>query len=267
MRFLLLCVFCCAPCVAEASDLWQLNRDLADVALAVALIDAPDDGPAPPSPKPPRKDCPDCKGTGRVRSGDGLAWADCLNCEPPSQPPEEVNRIICDCQTTGLCYCGENCPCAGPRKRVAYLYSTTWCVNCPAAKEAIKKAAVDGRLPADMRVIVRESKDESDKATVPPWVKSVPMFHYPRGGGWESIDKGADAFLFAVNYPVAPVSSAPVQTVAAPVYGSACASGACGVSQGQPMQFYQGGWAWFSGNAYSGQVYSGGACANGRCGR
>lgn len=33
--------------------------------------------PDAPSPKPPLKDCPQCKGTGRVKTGDGQNWTNC----------------------------------------------------------------------------------------------------------------------------------------------------------------------------------------------
>ena len=33
--------------------------------------------------KPPRADCPECRGSGRVRTGDGISWTDCDACLPP----------------------------------------------------------------------------------------------------------------------------------------------------------------------------------------
>lgn len=36
---------------------------------------------APVKPKVPTKDCTTCNGTGRIRSGDGLAWLKCPDCD------------------------------------------------------------------------------------------------------------------------------------------------------------------------------------------
>jgi hypothetical protein len=49
----------------------------AEVAYASLLPDA-----APVKPKVPTKDCTTCKGTGRVRSGDGHEWTKCPDCDP-----------------------------------------------------------------------------------------------------------------------------------------------------------------------------------------
>lgn len=50
--------------------------------------------PAPspvPTVKPQRADCPDCRGTGRIRTGDGISWTECDHCVPPPRegPPAE----------------------------------------------------------------------------------------------------------------------------------------------------------------------------------
>lgn len=36
---------------------------------------------APTKPKVDRKDCTTCNGTGKVRTGDGLGWTECPDCE------------------------------------------------------------------------------------------------------------------------------------------------------------------------------------------
>lgn len=47
----------------------------------------PAPGPTPTPSKPLRKDCPECNGTGRVRTGDGISWTTCDRCVPPTAPP------------------------------------------------------------------------------------------------------------------------------------------------------------------------------------
>lgn len=90
---------------ASAADYGPLVK----AACAIATLE-PDDAPAPID-KPLRKDCPVCKGTGRVRSGDGLGWSECDACR------EEVtgDRLQGTGETASpwltRCQCGVYCQC------------------------------------------------------------------------------------------------------------------------------------------------------------
>ena len=77
--FLLLCGVCCG-CSRRYAD--EEAAVTGEVAKRIALFSTA----APPAPKPdkvPRDSCTVCSGTGRVRSGDGLAWVPCGNCVTP----------------------------------------------------------------------------------------------------------------------------------------------------------------------------------------
>lgn len=50
--------------------------------------------PDVPSVKVARKDCKECKGTGRVKTGDGISWTVCDNCEPPAASGGLVVRVL-----------------------------------------------------------------------------------------------------------------------------------------------------------------------------
>ena len=44
--------------------------------------------PDKPAPRPIDPNCATCKGTGRVRSGDGISWTKCPTCQPLTEKPE-----------------------------------------------------------------------------------------------------------------------------------------------------------------------------------
>jgi len=56
----------------------------AEAAYAALLPAAPQ--PDKPEPQPIDPNCPTCKGTGRVRSGDGHEWTKCPTCQPLAAP-------------------------------------------------------------------------------------------------------------------------------------------------------------------------------------
>lgn len=74
--------------VTLALSLWCLNGDakdqhqwLAELSAIAAAVDADVTTPSPSPPvRVPRAKCPVCKGTGKIKSGDGLAWVACDNC-------------------------------------------------------------------------------------------------------------------------------------------------------------------------------------------
>lgn len=74
------------------------------VGLAVAVIQSqPTPAPAPDAPK---KCCNECGGTGKVKSGDGLAF---VPCECPPQCPCKSRSAEPNCRG--------NCPSKGPKVR------------------------------------------------------------------------------------------------------------------------------------------------------
>ena len=120
MRFVMLPLLCsllalsgcetpAAP--ASASDYAPLVK----AACAIASLE-PDVAPAPID-KPLRKDCPVCKGTGRVRSGDGLGWSECDECRE-EVTGDRLQAPRSEARTGGTaspwltrCPCGVNCQC------------------------------------------------------------------------------------------------------------------------------------------------------------
>src|SRR5690606_31541800 len=91
----------CVP--ASASEF----RSLISTSIALASLKEP----APKPVKPDRKDCPECKGTGRVRTGDGISWTECDACvapveiEPTPDPEFTAGAAACNCTVTGDCAC------------------------------------------------------------------------------------------------------------------------------------------------------------------
>jgi hypothetical protein len=62
----------------------------AEAAYAALLPSAPQPKPDDPAPRPVDPNCATCKGTGRVRSGDGLSWTKCPTCQPLTEPAPPV---------------------------------------------------------------------------------------------------------------------------------------------------------------------------------
>lgn len=279
---LLVLSLCLAGCAAAAAGPTVSDFDLAEyratVALSASQLDRPD-GPGPA--KPLRKDCKVCNGTGKVRSGDGLHVFDCTNCvaptaavilpeTPESSGSEEVafggeqrtlrSDPLCPCDLTGLCTCAE-CACATKRTRVAYLYCTTPCPGCDAAKAAVEAAARSGRLPSDLRVVVRANRGDA-----PEWVKRFPTFHFEFAGRWYETTK-PDVFLRECNGIVA---TTPVYSTTTTICGPAgcsvgsCASGSCfsGGSFGGCSSGSCGGGASFGRGFFGGGFRSGGGCSS-----
>lgn len=86
---------------AKSAKLW-----LAEFSALAAAADGESgdlNGPAPlPSPiKVPRAECKVCKGTGKIRSGDGISVVDCDSCYPP------VQDLLAE-----FCGCGDDCDCS-----------------------------------------------------------------------------------------------------------------------------------------------------------
>jgi hypothetical protein len=226
-----LTVFLLAGCSAATAAPKLTEYDLAEYRAVVALSAASLDKPDTPSPKPPRKDCKVCNGTGKVRSGDGLLIFDCTACLPadPLARAEipfgttlasntETRPLSCSCQTTALCECGDACPCAGPRIRTAWLYCTSPCAPCDRARAAIRDAAATGRLPADLRVVLKPAPD---------WVKAFPTFHWQVDGRWHQTHD-PDTFLQNCTALRAPaVSSGHSSSIGS--CESTCQSGGCGM--------------------------------------
>lgn len=66
------------------------KKDLVGVVAAEAAYSALLVNAAPVKPLVDTKDCKRCNGAGRIRSGDGLEWTDCPDCEPKGAPLPDV---------------------------------------------------------------------------------------------------------------------------------------------------------------------------------
>lgn len=278
MRFLsLLCLFmagCAAASAAPSISEFDASEYRAAVAISAAQLDRPDVAPN----KPARKDCKLCNGTGKVRSGDGLHVFDCTACVAPQgeaavgvveplinakhwddlpfgEAAEFADRTVrtqqlCPCDTTGLCYC-DQCTCPTKRTRVAYLYCTTNCPGCEKAKDTVIEAAKDGRLPADLRVVVRPNASDA-----PDWVRSFPTFHFAFNGNWF---KTGDVNVFLRECNGIKQTAAPQTSYTPTVTYSTCGPGGCSMGSCS-------GGSCFGGSCSTGSFYGGG-CSGGSCGR
>lgn len=90
---------------AKSTRLWLAEISAIAAGIEADAIDAP--APMPqPKPKVPRSQCKTCNGTGRVKSGDGLAWVTCDACYVEQQRPAPARKALqkyCD-PRTGRCY-------------------------------------------------------------------------------------------------------------------------------------------------------------------
>lgn len=82
----LLMLFSFGPSDATQAD--YIGMVAAEAAYAAVAVDA-----APVKPKVPTKDCTNCDGTGKVRTGDGLAWMPCPECDPALDGDASANVI------------------------------------------------------------------------------------------------------------------------------------------------------------------------------
>lgn len=86
LQWLLLLFF--TPASMGAADVqtppeYYVGVVAAEAAYTTLLPNTPDK----PKPQPIDPNCPTCKGTGRVRSGDDLAWTKCPTCQPLNAAP------------------------------------------------------------------------------------------------------------------------------------------------------------------------------------
>lgn len=66
-----------SPVMPHAPQKDTVGLVAAEAAYSALLADQ-----TPVKPKVPTKDCSTCKGSGKVRTGDGLAWMPCPDCDP-----------------------------------------------------------------------------------------------------------------------------------------------------------------------------------------
>lgn len=86
MRWLVVLLIVFAGCVASLPDDPTLSADLAvETARMVVAGRA-----APPAPTPDSDRCENCKGTGKVRSGDGIEVFTCPECNGTGKPLKSV---------------------------------------------------------------------------------------------------------------------------------------------------------------------------------
>ncbi len=71
---------------AKSTRLWLAEISALAAGIECDGLDLPPPLPPEPKPKVPRRDCPLCKGTGKVKSGDGIAWVTCDNCYAEASP-------------------------------------------------------------------------------------------------------------------------------------------------------------------------------------
>jgi hypothetical protein len=76
------------PYAAPAPAHDYIGMVAAEAAYAALLPSAPAPEPDDPAPRPVDPNCPTCKGTGRVRSGDDQSWTKCPTCQPLTAPAE-----------------------------------------------------------------------------------------------------------------------------------------------------------------------------------
>lgn len=144
---------------AKSAKLW-----LAEFSALAAAADGESgdlNGPAPlPSPiKVPRAECKVCKGTGKIRSGDGISVVDCDSCYPPVQDllaefcgcGDDCDCLAtgdnCGCQDTELASAGD-CPggaCAAPKTKKKRWAGSCASGNCGAGRPAVRAATAPVR--------------------------------------------------------------------------------------------------------------------------
>lgn len=269
MRFLpLLClalVGCAGAFAAPTVSEWELSEDRAAVAIAASSLDKADVSPD----KPLRKDCKICDGKGRYLSGDGLSWIDCKACIPPASvelpkdPPAEVvfaesalpelaarthrtAALACDCQTSGICCCGIDCPCAikGERDGVVMFYVMDGCAPCKACEAKLREAVKAEKLPFNLRIV--KTKE------APSWVRSFPTLHWTTPDGKSHQTSDPQVLIDFYNPKTLATSTPTVWYTMPACSGGSCSSGTC-----------------YGGSCSSGSCFSGGfsgGCSSGSCG-
>ena len=298
MRSMMACLFSfllvgCAAAVAEptVSD-FDLAEYRAAVAISAAQLDKPDD--LTPTPKPPRKDCKVCNGTGKVRSGDGLHIFDCSACEAPAsvnlpetpdgsngqssldgsddevafgEPLRELPELASKraaaertLRTEKLCDCEKTglCDCGTDCDcygvRIRVAFLYTM-ENCPACVVA-KAKIIEAAASGQLPANMRVVIKPA-----PDWVRSFPTFHFEADETWHKTNSPA-VFLRHCNRinddPVTVIMSTPVY------YGSACGAGGC--SSGSCYGGSCSSGSCGAGSFYSGGWSSGGGCSSGSCG-
>lgn len=297
---LLLCLAiagCAAVSAAPTVSDYDLAEYKATVALSAADLGKPDVGPS----KPLRKDCKVCDGKGRYLSGDGLSWIECNACIPPASvelprelPADDATKdevafgettlpelaarthrtahLACDCQTSGICCCGVDCPCAieGERDGVVMFYTMDNCPHCVTCEAKLRAAVKAERLPLTLRIV--KTKE------APSWVRSFPTLHWTTPDG--KSHQTHDPQVLIDFYNPKPKTSASTVWYTMPAcsdgfcssgacYGGSCSSGSCssgGCSSGSCGVGFGRGWSGWGGGWSSGVRFGGGGgCAS--CGR
>lgn len=178
---------------------------------------------------------------------------------PPQLPPEEIAfadstlpelaarthrtaALSCDCQTSGICCCGVDCPCAikGERDGVVMFYTMDNCPHCVTCEAKLRAAVKAEKLPTNLRIV--KTKD------APSWVKGFPTLHWTTPDGKSHQTHDADELIRFYD-PKTVTTSTPTVWYTMPAYsGGSCSSGTC-----------------YGGSCSSGSCFSGG-CSSGSCG-
>lgn len=115
----------------------QSKTVIANVIVKDSLI-APVDTPVVDQ-KYKRSECPECKGTGKLKSGDGLNDTECKYCEPDKKMAAvEYFGMTPGQKCCKHCICGDDCQCTYPGQCLVdknggwsvYICEKGACVNC-----------------------------------------------------------------------------------------------------------------------------------------
>lgn len=111
LKWLLALPILLAPASAEAlsarDHLAVFTAIVVEAELSASTAITPSPSPSPGKVK--RSQCPECKGTGKVKTGDGILTVDCENCEPDSAAACPCGDD-CDCSPGGGCGCADRVP-------------------------------------------------------------------------------------------------------------------------------------------------------------
>lgn len=177
---------------AKSPRLWLAELSAITAAADADAVDLTIPTPTPDT-KVPRAQCTVCKGTGKIRSGDGISVVDCDSCYPPSAgldarchcDPCECDD--CDCGLVELASAGDcaDGSCAVQKKRGSGSCASGDCAtgNCGSGKTrpVVRAATAPVRVWRAVRPVRRAAA---------VWNRFRPL---RRAAGWFSARRGGCA--------------------------------------------------------------------------